>query len=765
MKHIYWVGIKESEINACRHLFQGSITFIGSGKDGNISYSANTDYIINYNEDSDELDNFMKKSLLSIINKVPDVSFLCYTTSYIYSLEEPEINKHIICGNNRDTLQVLRNKMSSRLWLNKFVPVLPTIILSGSECVYTNLCNHFPEESSFTIQGCTGAGGIDTYIMTCKNHRNIQDRLYKNHIYLISPYKSKSYSTNIHIFFYDNTYYLTPGSIQIVEKHNGRMIYKGSDFIEYQNIPLKILKKIQELTHKIAQKIQLLSYKGILGVDFLIANSEVYFLEINPRFQSSTPLINFALKEKGLPTIQELLLKSFYENEQISKDIFCDLKVKHSSYIIDYEDNQYDYKSYLDNIKNSNEIEDVVLDGYYPNMRCEPGASIFSVTFDKNIISLNPDGNYNLYDNIKVFRRKKVDLNSRDDSMWLKTSMMNQGVHFSKNAYTVLCSFQKGVYSSLDIYITNDFIINTPIGLCFHSLSPFKIECLQNNNLALYYGQEFITYVNIQKKNNYCDQYTKSGVNFQHISFIATDRLRIHHSPNCIFQTRKQGCRFCDVSGDSFVYDENDIREVIDWHVKHSKFRHILIGGASGDYPQEHFRILKIIKYIKSKTSKPIYLMTLPPKDNSVLEQYYSAGVDEVAFNIEIFDRSIAAKIMPGKGAIALETYKNALLYSVKLWGKTGNVRSLLVYGLEKDATFFARIEWLASNGVQPIISPFRPLRGTMLSNIVPPSTENLIKTYHKASSICNKYDLNLGPDCVYCQNNTLSFSAHLIFS
>ena len=51
----------------------------------NISYSSNTDYIINYNEDSDELDNFMKKSLLSIINKVPDVSFLCYTTSYIYS--------------------------------------------------------------------------------------------------------------------------------------------------------------------------------------------------------------------------------------------------------------------------------------------------------------------------------------------------------------------------------------------------------------------------------------------------------------------------------------------------------------------------------------------------------------------------------------------------------------------------------------------------------------------------------------------------------
>ena len=30
MKHIYWVGIKESEIQMCSHLFEGSITFIGS---------------------------------------------------------------------------------------------------------------------------------------------------------------------------------------------------------------------------------------------------------------------------------------------------------------------------------------------------------------------------------------------------------------------------------------------------------------------------------------------------------------------------------------------------------------------------------------------------------------------------------------------------------------------------------------------------------------------------------------------------------------
>ena len=147
----------------------------------------------------------------------------------------------------------------------------------------------------------------------------------------------------------------------------------------------------------------------------------------------------------------------------------------------------------------------------------------------------------------------------------------------------------------------------------------------------------------------------------------------------------------------------------------------------------------------------------------SILNQYYNAGVDEVAFNIEIFNRNIAKNIMPGKGEIPLSIYKNALLQSVELWGNTGKVRSILVYGLESDSSFFKGIEWLASNGIQPIISPFRALCGTVYADTVPPSTDNLIQIYNKASQICKKYNLNLGPNCIYCQNNTLSFDSRVI--
>lgn len=762
MKHIYWVGVKESEIQTCKFLFEGSITFIGTGKNGNISFSSSNDYIINYNEDSSELDNFMKKTLHMIIDKIPDVSFFCYTTSYIYSLEDSEINKHIICGNSRDALQLLRNKMNTRLWLNRYVSILPTILLIGGECQYEKLLSFFPNESAFTIQGCFGSGGMDTYLMTTDNHKSVITKLYSNHIYLISPYKSESYSVNVHVLFADNEYFISPGSIQIAEKQNDRIVYRGCDFVEYRQIPKEIQDEILNDSKKIAEKIKLVPYKGILGIDFLISDSEVYFLEINPRFQSSSSILNLALKEHELPSLQEMILNIYYNDSFLNADIFDNLQVSFSNYIIDYEESKYDYNAYLQNINNSPEITELILDGYCPTDNVQSGASIFSVVFDKNIISLNPNGNYNIYDNIKPFPLKNIFLNKHEECKWLKFAMMNQGICFSETAKKHLSLFQQGVYSSLDIYITDNFIINAPVEMPFYSLSPFRVD-IDDNKLGLYYGEKFITYIKIDEKKEYCNQFTKNGINFQRISFIATDRLRIHHSSNCLFQTQNTGCKFCDVPGNSVRFMKEDIMEVIDWHLQNSDFRHILIGGASGDYPQEYIEILDIVKYIKSRSNKKVYIMTLPPRDLSVLDQYYAAGVDEVAFNIEIYNRDCAKKIMPGKGQIPLDTYKETLLHSVELWGNTGNVRSILLYGLESDDDFFKGIEWLASNGIQPIISPFRALKGTEYAHIVPPTTEKLIEVYDRASGICKKNNLNLGPDCIFCQNNTLSFDSRIV--
>ena len=56
-----------------------------------------------------------------------------------------------------------------------------------------------------------------------------------------------------------------------------------------------------------------------------------------------------------------------------------------------------------------------------------------------------------------------------------------------------------------------------------------------------------------------------------------------------------------------------------------------------------------------------------------------------------------------------------------------------------------------------PILSVFRPIPGTAMENLVPPSNHYLRDIYHAGTKICTKYGLHLGPDCPACQNNTLS--------
>lgn len=149
--------------------------------------------------------------------------------------------------------------------------------------------------------------------------------------------------------------------------------------------------------------------------------------------------------------------------------------------------------------------------------------------------------------------------------------------------------------------------------------------------------------------------------------------------------------------------------------------------------------------------------MCLPPKDLSVLDAWYNAGITELAFNLELFDRNKAKQFMPGKGRIPVEQYLNAFDKAVSLWGKDGNVRTILLAGLESQDVLLDGIDTVCSHGVMPILSVFRALRETAMENVVPPSNEWLYDLYNKAEMICSKYNLHLGPSCPACQNNTLS--------
>ena len=114
---------------------------------------------------------------------------------------------------------------------------------------------------------------------------------------------------------------------------------------------------------------------------------------------------------------------------------------------------------------------------------------------------------------------------------------------------------------------------------------------------------------------------------------------------------------------------------------------------------------------------------------------------------------------MPGKGRLPLNVYDAAFKEAVALWGRNCNVRSAFVIGLESVETLFRGIEHICRLGVSPILSLFKPIPGTPLEYMLPPSDKEIAEICRGINKICQTYGVELGPSCRYCEDNTLKIS------
>lgn len=744
---IIWIGNRESEI-LYSTLFYKSITQYGSNKGNNISLNNNHKKVVSFFVDNinEELKG-TKAKLFFYSNKIAD-----------YVIEKaPYLKKFIVNKYDTNFLKFIENKTHSHLWASNIMPISEFTEMFGNECSYSNISQKFKNKDKFVIQENYSSGGTGTFLLTKENEKDVIQQLDKYKCYMISPYYENSYSVNVHIIISTDYVAVLHPSIQIIENINNRLLYKGADFIAYKKTSLSINKKVLEYATKVGNSLRNNDYVGICGLDLLIVDHNVFFMEINPRFQASSILVNCALKCNGLPDLQKIIydiyngnsarnilqtiekldinfsMLSFYQNkEQIYNDYLLKL-LKHT-------------KKHIDKLIIENE-DTYIIDDY-----------MFRVIFTTNISSINFDGSLFVYQNLLNYSSYTIDLYRRNITI-LKCALLTQGVRVMQsvnNLYINGKTIKKATFDAVDITIGDKNVINCPTNTKFVELSPFSIQTLDGKP-ALFYLDQFISIISIAEQEQLPIKHTKNNIGIHYIGYLTTDRLRIKHTSACIFKTKKQGCKFCHITCNTKKnISLEDIYETINYYQKYTDFKHYLIGGPSSTFDSEIYYIKNIAQYIRSTSNKPIYIMSIPPIDCNVLKLYHEIGISEVAFNIEIFDRNIAKVIMPGKGDIPIEQYEMALKVSSKLFG-IENTRSMLIIGLDSKQSFLNGIEYLCRLGVTPMISPFRPMDNTELSDFVPPTIKYIADIYYKSKEICNKYQIKLGPACIFCQNNTLT--------
>jgi hypothetical protein len=240
----------------------------------------------------------------------------------------------------------------------------------------------------------------------------------------------------------------------------------------------------------------------------------------------------------------------------------------------------------------------------------------------------------------------------------------------------------------------------------------------------------------------------------RHTVMSHADRARVSPIYGCAF-----GCKFCDFLGKKYV------RRPVDQLLSALAVaradtvlpvKHVLISGGTPrlrDY--EYFG--EVCETIIRNTDIAVDVMVAPWSDN-VIDRLADWGIYGYAINIEIFDSEIARRIMPQKWRLGLSAYAARIERALERTGGNGRVRSLIIVGLEPLEKTLAGVEFLARLGCDPVLSPFRPARGTPLQAVRPPSSDLLERVYLESLEIVARYGVKLGPRCIPCQHNTLTF-------
>lgn len=756
-KETIWVGPRESDTYYSNLPFFSSVTY--NGEESNFSHTFTNQIntrINQYNFNTWNLPQFLRTELAPYIED-PNIQFMFYNPLQSYMLGE-QYSQKTICRSPRHVIEIIRHKGQMRSIASEYINVVPFVQFTGN--IFPHVSFSEKTDGTFVLQKVISSGGYGTRKMSLEECTEYLLQNSPEESYILSPYLTNAVPINIHMIIFDDDSIVFPPSLQILQESHQHFIYIGADF--HTDFAQNVYNEIIDTSKKIANCMRKMGYRGVCGIDYMLTQNKLLFLEVNARFQSSTFLLNRLLSEKKMPSIHQLNIMAF-EHKNCPLESFSNFENPQSFFTIMGKNIP---SWYSDNDNELPQVIDLIIrDGFNSKTQTTTDAYLFRALVKRNLGWVNPDNELNLAPNIRPDSKAWENKILSNDLLTLKISILNQGVRISSNADKAMLEtgiIREGVFQSVDLYFPSGLVVNAPYRTDFSELSPYCIEYLDSSYILTYNGK-FLTKITFDVIDDYSKRIATDGTVYRHVAFLATDRLRIHHQFRCKFKVQGRGCRFCNIKLKEGTFSISDTLEIINFYLQHVKFNHFLIGGGSGEEMQEAKNIITIAKHIRMQSTKSIYAMCLPPKDISILHDYKNAGINEIAFNIELFDRKIAKEIMPGKGEIPLIQYEQAFKEATKIWGINGNVRSMMVLGLEPLDSFYAGVEWLCAMGIMPIISVFRPMHNMYLKNVFPLCNEKLENVYSNLQIITAKYNLELGPSCINCQNNTLSMPDSMI--
>ena len=258
--------------------------------------------------------NYFEHMINYVLSKDKNAQFMLYNQGILYNRVLP----NVMCMNDINLVHQLNIKPLMRQLLEDVVNLLPYEYLKGKDISFDKIVELFHDDQArYVVQEAFGFAGIGTHLVSKDTIANILPLPNQDEEYSISKYVEKNIPINVTFMIGDESIIVFDGSKQDIV-FDKQLLYNGSDYEAFKLLDHKYQAAAYGQTYAIAQKLQSLGYRGIGGVDYIIANDQVYFMETNPRFQSSSADLDEILLLRGYPDIYELNYMSFNDTEKFN---------------------------------------------------------------------------------------------------------------------------------------------------------------------------------------------------------------------------------------------------------------------------------------------------------------------------------------------------------------------------------------------------------------------------------------------------------------
>lgn len=318
----YYLGLKKNVIQY-NQFFDKAIV-LENGDNDDICYENIFKKKINYNNNDmanvKEMCQFYDNAIDEIRLKDSDCKFMLYNQ---FTIEYMKNSRYVKCINDINLIKKLNNKIICREILKGEITLLDYKYLKLKDIKYKRVNNLFSGKyKKYVVQRPIGFAGVGTFLLDASD--SILEYLDNDTLYSISGYVENAISLNNTFIISNNYIHIFDGSCQNITVGK-ELKYDGWDFKSYTIFDKELRGKIYNQTIKIAKKLQSIGYRGIGGIDYLLKDNCIYFMEVNPRFQASSEYLDKLLIDKGLPGIFELNYLAFYDETKFID--FCN-KIK-----------------------------------------------------------------------------------------------------------------------------------------------------------------------------------------------------------------------------------------------------------------------------------------------------------------------------------------------------------------------------------------------------------------------------------------------------